>query len=468
MSDLISADFVARATGGSIVFDGGAEARGVSTDSREINGKEGERPLFAAVKGERTDGNLYAAKAIENGCAGVLFDGKAGFPEKTGDAFAVRVDDTVRALGSLARVYIGRFDIPRVCVTGSVGKTTTRGMISSVLGRKYITHSTSGNFNNELGLPLTVLGMRQDAGAGVFELGMGRKGDISYLSEIVRPTVGVITSIGTAHIEFLGSREAIRDAKLEIRDGMKDGSPLVLNGDEPLLSGIDGAVYCSVTDPDRDWYAGQAEYVDGGMTFDVFRKGELFFGGAFVPAFGRHIVLDALFAWAVGDLLGVSGAEIARGLSSFAGIGQRQKIERHGNVTLIIDCYNASEESVLASEQVGRKLAGEGKFITVFGDVLELGDHSADIHREIGLFSASLCDALVTYGPEAQNTASAARDAGLNQTVSFGTDNGAGEIADATVSLIDMNKNNVILFKASHGMNLGLIADAVRERLAGI
>ncbi|MBO4413703.1 MAG: UDP-N-acetylmuramoyl-tripeptide--D-alanyl-D-alanine ligase [Clostridia bacterium] len=468
MRDLLSSGFVAEATGGEIVFPGEKNARGVSVDSREINGTNGEGPLFAAIKGERTDGNLYVRKAVENGCAGVLFDGRADFPADMGGAFAVRAEDTTRALGSLAGEYIKRFDVPRVCVTGSVGKTTTRGMISAVTSRKFRTHSTSGNFNNELGLPLTVLNMRDDAEAGVFELGMGQKGDISYLSRIVKPTVGVITSIGTAHIEFLGSREAIRDAKMEIRDGMPEGASLILNGDEPLLSGISGAVFCSTEDRFCDWYAGNVSYSDSGMTFDVYKNGDIRFEKALVPAFGNHIVLDALLAWAAGSALGVADAEIARGLASFENVGQRQKIERHGAVTLIIDCYNASAESVLASEKVGRRLAGDGRFITVFGDVLELGEHSERIHREIGTFSAGLCDALVTYGPDARFAAEAARCSGLTDVVQFGTESGAGEIADSVVSLTDSRKNNVILFKASHGMNLGVIADAVRERLSGI
>ncbi len=465
--DVLTADFIARATGGSVLFDGGAEARGISVDSREINAESHCRPVFAAVRGERTDGRLYTSKAIENGCAGIIIDGDADFPVDTRDVFAVRVDSTVPALGRLAAEYIKRFDIPRVAVTGSVGKTTTRGMISAILSRKYRTHSTSGNFNNELGVPLTVLGMKDGCRAGVFELGMGRKGDISYLSGIVRPTVGVITSVGTAHIEFLGSREAIRDAKLEICDGMGDGSQLILNGDEPLLLGIAGATYCSLEDPCAQWFAYNIRHVAEGTVFDVHHEGEIFFRDVFVPAYGEHIVLDALLSWAVGRRLGVRPEDIAAGLASFVNIGQRQKIERHGGITLIVDCYNASAESVKASEKVGRRLAGKGRFITVFGDVLELGEHSKEIHREIGRFSAEMCDAFITVGTEARHSAEAAKRTGLGDVVEFSGNADADTVADEIFRQIgDKENGTVILFKASHGMNLGRIADAVRRRLA--
>ena len=197
----------------------------ISTDSRDVD----EKTLYVPLKGERFDGHDFIASALEKGAAGALSERSADDPR------VIRVESTLAALGALGRARRDEIDPLVVGLTGSVGKTTTKDMTALVLGTKYRTHKTAGNFNNEIGLPKTLLALEKEHEAAVIEMGMSHKGEISRLARLAKPDVALITNIGSAHIEYLGSREGIRDAKLEITDGLSAGGTLILNGDEPLL-----------------------------------------------------------------------------------------------------------------------------------------------------------------------------------------------------------------------------------------
>ena len=258
---------------------------GVSTDSREVL-KGG---MFIAIRGENFDGHRFLSMAAEKGalCALVEY-----IPENAPDMCYIVVEDTLKALGYLAKSFKSALSPLTVAVTGSVGKTTTKEFIYGVLSQRYKTLKTEANHNNHIGLPMTLLSLEKDHRAAVLEMGMSNFGEISYLSRIGAPNIAVITNIGSSHIENLGSREGIRNAKLEIADGMSDNGILILNGDEPLLSGIDGAYYVSMTG--RRAYANVSGIVTGenGMAFDITIGGETY-ESIVIPVLGEHNVLDA-------------------------------------------------------------------------------------------------------------------------------------------------------------------------------
>lgn len=459
-NDFINAEFVADAIGGMVVCDSGLTANGIFTDSREtIKGG-----IFAAIKGERTDGNNYIIKAAENGAGGVICQNP---PEieviSRYPCFVVSTDDTVVAMGKLATAYREKLSCTAVGVTGSVGKTTTRSMIQSVLETTYKTCGTIGNHNNEIGLPLTVLNTDLSSEFAVYELAMSAKGEIDYLSSICRPNIAVITNIGTAHIEYLGSREAIRDAKMEIAPYVENGGTLILNGDEPLLEGVDGAFYCSVNNKNSDLFAQNIRFSDGGMLFDAVEKNGGQTDDLFIPLYGEHAVLDALYAFAIGKMCSVPDDSIRLGLKNVKGVGNRQRVVEKNGLTIVCDYYNASPESFRASVLVAEKLALQngGKTIIVLGSVLELGEHSETLHREMGEFASKHGDCLFTFGSDAGYAACEAEKNGIAMVRKFDDINDVEPIIDAIREAIA--PNDVVLFKASHGMNLGRIASAFTQ-----
>ena len=249
---------VALACGAQIVYEGIKDTFDAVIDSRAA--KDGV--IFVAIKGERTNGHLYTASAAENGASAVLVeeDVPSLEPFIKNNCSVLKVDSTPKALALLSKAHKAEMKAMTVGVTGRVGKTTTRQYIASVLSTKYNTHKTEGNFNNELGLPLTLLSLTPDDEASVIEMGMGQRGDISFLSQLSMPDIAVITTIGSSHIEHLGSREAIAEAKLEVLDGLKEGGKLILNGDEVLLSGIKNAIYVSLHNENSHYRATNIKY----------------------------------------------------------------------------------------------------------------------------------------------------------------------------------------------------------------
>ncbi len=455
----IPVEETAAAVNGKLLFRGSKKITGASIDSRSI--KNGD--LFIAVKGENTDGHRYIGAAAQSGAAAVLIEK----PDidisllRDGDCSVILADNTVLALGKLAKKHKEELNALTVAVTGSVGKTTTRQFIYAVLSSELKTHKTEGNFNNELGLPLSVLKLDSTYKASVLELGMSQKGEISYLTDIVRPDMAVITNIGTSHIEYLGSREAIRDAKLEIAERLRDNGKLILNGDEPLLLGIDRACYVSLKNTDADFRASNICYTSGGMSFNAVCPGRII-KDCLIPTLGEHTVLDAMFAIACGFYAGISDDGIRKGLAAFEAVGMRQNIIKHGEVTFILDYYNASPESIKASLSVTKQLAGEGggRTVAVIGNVLELGNHSEELHRSVGSYAAALgCDLFFAFGEDACLAAAQAKTEGMNGNSVFLFPDISDPAAISESIAEHIKPGDCILIKASRSIHMERVAD---------
>ena len=379
----------------------------LSIDSREQN----PAGLFLCIAGERFDGHDYIADAAKNGAICVITERDA----PTNGLCEIRVHSTERALGDIAAACLRQKKAQVVAVTGSVGKTTTKQFLSAVISQHYRTHCTKGNFNNQIGVPLTVLDIRPEHEAAVLELGMNHSGEIARLSEIVHPHIGIITNIGNSHIEYLGSREGIRDAKMEITTGMGRDDILILNGDEPLLAGVEGAVYVALDDPTAQYRVCSVELKTDSAVFSLHCPDRVL-EGLTIPVTGRHCVFDAAFACVAGLLMGIEEEEIRRGLLSFANTGMRQNITEENGVTLIEDCYNASPESMRAAIDVLHSLtqAHGGRAIAILGDMRELGEHAPELHRAVGSYLAQQdVSVLFTFGEDAVMIAVGAMESGL-------------------------------------------------------
>ena len=412
----------------------------VSTDSRDIK----KNALFVPIKGENFDGHDFIFDCIEKGASGCLTEKE--LPENIP---CILVKDTKKALRDLAKFYISKFDIPKCAVTGSVGKTTTKDMIASVLSEKFNTLKTEGNFNNEIGLPRTVFGIDKDTEAAVLEMGMNHFGEIHNLSEIVRPSIGVITNIGVSHIENLGSREGILKAKLEILDFMKDDGVVFLNGDDPYLRKAETGrktVYFGI-ESTCDVYAKNIRHDGLSGTFAEIHKGDICFEVK-VPVPGSHMVLNALAASAVGFELGLSPEEIKRGIEGFKKSKMRMDIIAGNGINIINDVYNANPVSVKAAIDV--LSAAEGRRVAILGDMLELGEFSEAMHKDVGEYTGkSGIDVLIAIGKDAKYIFEGAEKSLLKECFYFETQEDF--FAEGIQKIF---KGDTVLVKASRGMSL--------------
>lgn len=430
----------AKFTSGTVSGDCSICIRGISTDSRSIP----EQGLYIPIHGERFDGHDFIESAVQNGAVAVVShrDVTCGVP-------LLRVEDTRRALLELAGGYRNLFDIPVVGVTGSVGKTTTKEMIAAVLSQKLDTLYTQGNLNNEIGMPLTVFRMEEQTQAAVLEMGMNHFGELSRMTAQAQPTIGVITNIGTSHIEYLGSREGICRAKLELLEGLRQGGTAVLCGDEPLLwekreaLGVN-TMYFGIDNPQAQITATDLVLSDDRVTFTVHTGAESF--NAVVYAAGRHNVLNALAATAVGLLCGLDTEQIAAGLAAFRSVGMRQRIYQQDGFTIFADCYNASPDSVEASLAVLRDLQIQGRRIAVLGGMRELGDYTREGHQRCGRCAAACADALYLYGDGAESYRDGAVEAGMDARCIHILDS-----HDALAAALkrDAGQGDALLFKGS-------------------
>jgi len=412
---------------------------GANNDTRII--QEGQ--LFIVLQGAR-DGHDFIPMAMEKGAAAVLCS------RRCGDYPAIYVDDPRIALGRIAREELRRMGCKVVGVTGSVGKSTTKEMIATVLESTYRIAKTPANHNNDIGMPMAVLSMPENTEVAVLEMGMNHFREIAYLSEIARPDVGVIINVGTMHIEFLGSREGIRKAKMEIVEGMAPNAPLLLNGDNDLLRELDETPAQPIT------YFGSDEACE--VWADKVSQGEnLTFtahcGNVEIPITlaleGEHFVSDALAAVAVGLKLNVAPEKISEALSSFRNMAGRQEIFQAGEFTIIKDCYNAGPESMAAALNVlsNRK----GRKIAVLGDMLELGDSAHPEHYKLGRIAAQKADVLFAYGPHAKVVADGAITGGMDKEIVTAFDD---HEALAMALKAAAKPGDVLLFKGSRGMHM--------------
>ncbi len=436
---------VSDATGGVLNGNRDAEYQNVCIDSRACAAGS----LFVAISGEKHDGNSFLESAFQNGCAVAI--GTKDFEAPRGKAY-IKVKDSILALGALASWHRAQYKIPVVGITGSVGKTTTKEMIAAVLSQKYNTLKTEGNYNNHIGLPLTALRLSDEHTAAVIEMGMSARGEIAALTRIARPTVAVITNVGMSHIESLGTVENIRDAKLEIIEGLSPGGTLLINGDDAQLRDvvIDGVhiVRYGFQNPACD-YCG--EIVDD-STF--IWEGQ----SVHVPVGGIHNLYNALAACAVGSLCGIDKVTAARGIMDYAPDGIRQtETKIRDGVLVICDYYNAgpaSMEAAINMLQKGKAL----RRIAVLGDMLELGAYSQQCHQDVGrLLAKGKIDAAFFVGKEMKKAAETAREGGVLHVSCF-EDNAS--LSDSLIKIL--RAGDRVLIKGSHGMRMQEIFEKIR------
>ena len=436
----------------------------VCTDSRET----AEGALFVAIDGARVNGHDYIGAALSLGTGCVLCE---RIPETlTNQKYAaVVVEDSIKAMGELAKAYDRKIGHRKVAITGSVGKTTTKEFVAAVLAESFKVHKTEGNFNSNIGMPLSMLSMKSDTEVSVLEMGMSDFGEIDYLSKIAEPDIAIVTNIGTSHMEHLGSRENICRAKLEIVNGLKAGGTLILNGDEPLLREYENAdvtpVYVGIDSKECDF---RAVNIRSNLTTTMF---EVVYGGKVVrrvtiPALGKHNVYAALFAYAVGVRMGLDDQTIMNGLKNFKPVGMRQNIYELEGVTVIEDCYNASPESMRAAMSVMRDIKERqgGRMAAVLGDMYELGESAPRLHEEIGLEFARVGGSLLyTFGKSADNIALGAVLGGvLNENI-YRNDDVSNPSLSGEMILGSIRRGDVLLVKASRGAAAERILNYIKE-----
>ena len=411
--------------------------RGANFDTRRLQAGE----LFAALVGAR-NGHVFARAAMEKGAAAVLASEMLD-----ADIPAIYVEDTEKALQELAKKWREQLTLRCVGITGSVGKTTTKEMIAAVLETTFVTQKTAENFNNGIGLPVTVLGIGKDCEAAVLEMGMNHFGEISTLTRIARPDIAVITNVGTMHIENLGSREGILRAKLEILEGLHPNGIAVFHGDDDLLR-REAAKYRAMTFGRGEENTVRAYNVRVEETQTSFTAAG--FGKEFsvtLPVAGEHYVLDALAAITVGLLCGVSPERMVAALADFRNTGMRQKRYDRDGLHIIEDCYNAGPESMRAALKVLQ--GAHGRKIAVLGGMLELGDFAAQAHYEVGRAAASAADALFAYGGNSAEYVRGAKDAGMGEARCFPTHEALTEALRGAV-----RPQDTLLVKGSRGMKM--------------
>ena len=420
--------------------------RGANFDTRRLQAGE----LFAAIMGAR-DGHEFAPDALKKGAAAVLASRPLGE-----DVPAIYVSDTVAALQAIAAGYRKTLLLTSVGITGSVGKTTPKEMIAAVLETTYRTEKTPANFNNGLGLPVSVLGLAPDCEAAVLEMGMNHFGELSVLTRIAQPDIAVITNIGTMHIENLGSREGILKAKLELLEGLRPNGSVIFNGDDDLLRPVAEKYHATTfgfsesCDVRAEDLAAEGETqrftaVMDGLRFEVT-----------LPVTGRHNVLNALAAIAVGGKLHVPPERMQRALADFHNTGMRQKVYALHGMTVIEDCYNAGPESMRAALQVLHDTKTTGRRIAVLGGMLELGDHAPQAHFEVGQLAAQTADAVFAYGAHSEQYVHGAEESGI-PAVHYPTHEALAEALKAYA-----RPGDVLLVKGSRGMRMERILELIK------
>ena len=451
--DKLSLKEIAQVTGAEINSDVEIFFERVTTDSRKVS----SGALFVALKGEHFNGEDFTADAFKKGAAGVLVSNTF---DKNLDGVIIKVDDTLTAYRQIAGVWRDRFDIPIVAVTGSNGKTTTKDLAAAALNGLGNVLKTSGNFNNEVGVPMTLLSLGDTHKAAVVEIGMRGLGQIESLAEIVKPTIGIVTNVSEAHIELLGSIENIARAKGELVEAIKSGGTIILNADNQHTAAMKNIVRDGVRiltyslDKDADFIAKDILIGSVSTEFTLsFRGKEYDFE---IPMLGRHNVSNALAAIAAGYACGLTVPQVQRGFSTLTTTKMRYEVIRRDGLTIINDAYNASPASMRAAIRTTSEVY-DGRLIAVLGDMLELGNISEQVHREIGAeLVENKFDTLITLGELGKFIAAGARDAGLNNVYTFDTHE------DAAKKILELVRDgDTILFKASHVMHMEKIIELI-------
>ncbi len=440
-----SLSYVASAVGGTLSKTANKDRiiKGFYSDSRTPSADK----MFLAIRGERFNGNDFVKNLVSQGYAALTDE-----PNNLCiDGDVILVNNVTKALQDLACFYRDTelSSIPVIGITGSVGKTTTKDMVSKSLSGELKVYKTEGNFNSQIGLPQTVLAADNSYDCAVVELGMSYKGEMERISRCAKPNISIITNIGYSHIENLGSREAIREEKLKIAAFSGAESVLLLNGDEPLLKEIDQnrygkCYYVSVSDTTCQCYAKNIVETENGVSFNA-----VIFGNDVdvkLNVIGKHFVINSLFALAAAHLLGLNLNIAAKSLSSYQSDGKRQHIYHKDGHTVISDCYNASPESMEAALSVLN--TAKNRRVAVLGDMLELGECSVSLHQRVGEYTNKTTDVLITYGDMAKHIADASN---VKEIYCFSQDQ-RQELLKFLTAFI--KENDTVLYKASNGMKL--------------
>lgn len=417
---------------------------GATNDTRTL--RQGQ--LFVALEGVR-DGHDFIDAAFQKGAAAVLCKHcDARYP-------AIVVDDPRIALGRIAAGERQHIGMKVVGVTGSVGKSTTKEMIAAVLDGDFIVSKTPANFNNDLGMPMSLLAMPDDTEVAVLEMGMSHFGEISYLTNIAKPDAAVIINVGVMHMENLGSREGVLQAKLEILEGLDEDGKVFFCGDNDMLRACNPSrpvTYFGTDDTICAVCGSNIREENGKLFFDVTAPGTEF--ALQLPLEGQHYVCDALAAVAVGLSMGVAPVRIQQRLANFRNMEGRQEIFTAKGCTIIKDCYNAGPESMAAALAVLGKR--RGKRIAVLGDMLELGAQTVPAHEQTGALAAENADILLSYGPHAGLMVAAAVSAGIapERAIAFDDRTAMAKMLKKIAAAGD-----TLLFKGSHGMHMELVLE---------
>ncbi len=444
------------ATGGTLLCGSqDTPLRCISLDSRNMKGGD----LFVPLLGEKVDSHRFIGQAFENGAAASLtseeisgsFEGKA----------LIRVADTKKALQDIGRYMRNRLSLPLVGVTGSVGKTTTREMIAAALSAGFQVFKTRANQNSQVGVPITISEISKDDQVGVIELGMSEPGELTVIAKIARIDMAVITNIGIAHIEQLGSRENIRREKLTIQDGLKDGGVLILNGDDDMLKDIKGRDGIRTVTYGMgetcDFKAEDIRLLDGRTEFTAV------YGESRCPVklrvMGLHNVSNAMAAMAVCVLMGMSMEQAAAGLSTFTGFAHRQQVYAGARMTILDDSYNASPASMEAAIDVFLTLKKGSRHVAVLADMKELGEKTEEAHREVGEYAGRAgLDLIVTLGPSCHILADSVRAVSDTEIVEFEDKEELKRFLEN-----ELSEGDCVLIKGSNSMGLFELADRLKE-----
>lgn len=470
------AEAIVKATGGLLVCGSPkTEIQQVVIDSRQA--KPGT--VFFAIVGEVQDGHIYAENAAAAGADILVVHDPAkseslrkSFPQLT----VILVKDTTRALQDLAVWYLSLFSLKKIAVTGSTGKTTTKEMLYAIFSQKYKTLKTSGNFNNHIGLPLTIFRLEKGIEVAVFEMGMSEFGEIDRLADIVRPDMAVITNVGTSHIENLKTRENILKAKLEITNYLQPSNVLIVNRDNDMLTPENIHACIEMKKQENPEYSGDftlftagehqladlrlSDRVDrgeAGITFSLERGNQK---QAFtLPLLGNHNGFNAMLAVAAGSFFGISMEEAAAGLRSMENAGRRLHIEDIHGIKLLDDTYNASPDSCMAAIDVLMSVEGKRK-IAILADILEMGGAAEEYHRKVGAYAAEKeVDVLIAIGQSAAFYASGA-ECGSGDTAVIYHETKEPLLKKLGVLL---QPGDVVLVKGSNGMKMTEVTDRIRS-----
>ena len=421
-----------------------ATVTSVERDSRQIQ----DGSLFLAIKGGRVDGHDYIQKCYDSGAVCVICEqAPANAPKPY-----ILVPSTLDAVKQIGRAYREKFDIPVVGVSGSVGKTSTKEMLYAVLSQKYKTHKTQGNLNNELGVPLTLLSMPEDAEAAVIEMGISGFGEMSRLAQMVQPTICVLTVIGCCHLENLGDRDGVLKAKTEMFAYAREGAEFILGGDDDKLAAVTqvqgkSPIFFGLDKKNRFYAENIENNGEGGVRCTLCFDGKRL--DVTIPAIGSYMVSNALAAVAAGSLLGLSDEQLKNGVEAYQTVGRRAHVINTASLRIIDDCYNANPTSVKASLDTLNNFGG--RRVAILGDMKELGANELALHFDTGVYAKELgIDRILSVGP-------------LSKELAHGADDLWFESIDALLTELAklLQKGDTVLVKASHSMQFERITEAV-------